>query len=1055
MKSVREAALVGETGRVRFDRLVTGQYRARVLGSQNRLATAETDLDANQELQVSVTLTAAESIGVKVSDPFGNPISDAFVMLRGATATQFLGPTNASGQVRSDRVTSGGHTLIVIAPGFTAGIVDVDSNTSVDVVLQPSTSELTGTVHSVDGDPLLAYIEVLDAQGRIVGFGETASDGTYRITSARGTGLQVVIRSGGHSPQILTDVDIASNSNLTLDLVMLQPIAATQGVGSWDVSADPQAALPVAGNLRTTLDAIAAAQSQLALLTTSQAESESASPTAPSFFSIPGGQYISLLIDHILQYQFGEGDFERTISMEVLPTAVIPLPEGCSPCASLRNQANAAVGAQAVRAEIGEIIDSDINYQRNVVAGTFGLELIVVTTGVISTVAAAVALAPYIAAIGTGAVVTVAPEVVGAATGTFATGAINISGLALTQTLLGIVAKLQSINTKTESLVNSASTNDAVQTAKDIGGLIGSLSGLLQTATSYLQNALYVPNGSVGSGLQSFTAVFGPVMTILNQMTSFYSGNPFQNTENQLEALSDLEANLITAKANYIASIPNAQQKLEAYLDCVILDYHCLDDDNGGSGNNNGNGDGNDSDTDPNTPTPPTPNNPPNEYEPVLIQSQDPNDIIGPEGFGEEGWIGANITLPYMIRFENVAEATGPAQRVTIEQQLDDDLDPRTFRVDDFGWGDFRQELDGDQPFFQGRITLPDDGSQNSPVVVDVTATVDTVSGFIRWIFQTIDPITGDAPIDALAGFLPPNEPKGTGEGFVTYTIRPRRGSQTGTRIDADASIVFDTNEPIDTPDIFNTLDAVSATSQVAQLPDEGEEPQFLVRWSGEDDDDGSAVAAYDVLVSIDDGSWQTWLQDTTLTEAIYDGQIGRRYAFASTARDNAGNEETLLALPDAAIFIGHIGGPIVTAAKIQNGISQRSSVDTLQFDFSEPMNLAELIADGSIVNAIRITNLGVNVKKDTDLPLPLSAAQFSYQYDQVAGISRLVWSLDEFAASDVSLADGLYELIINAGLVADANGKPLDGDGDEQGGDDYVMQIPSTCWRCRWQRDG
>ena len=244
---------------------------------------------------------------------------------------------------------------------------------------------------------------------------------------------------------------------------------------------------------------------------------------------------------------------------------------------------------------------------------------------------------------------------------------------------------------------------------------------------------------------------------------------------------------------------------------------------------------------------------------------------------------------------------SAPAQRVTIQQQLDEDLDPRTFRVDDFGWGELRVELTGDQPFYQGRIDFPDD----SGLVVDMTATVDVLTGIINWVFQTIDPLTGEAPLDALAGFLPPNDPQGVGEGFVTYSVRGRRNSLSGTRVDADATIVFDTNEPIDTPDIFNTLDAVPPTSQVEALPPTSTDEQFPVRWSGGDDENGSGLADFTIYVSVNDGPRKVWLANTTLTEALYDGRSGETYAFASVARDNAGNEEALLAEADTLIFVG------------------------------------------------------------------------------------------------------------------------------------------------------
>ena len=69
-----------------------------------------------------------------------------------------------------------------------------------------------------------------------------------------------------------------------------------------------------------------------------------------------------------------------------------------------------------------------------------------------------------------------------------------------------------------------------------------------------------------------------------------------------------------------------------------------------------------------------------------ITRPSDPNDIVGPEAFGEEKWIPATSTLPYTIRFENQATATAPAQKVTITHPLDSDLDVRTFRLGDFGW---------------------------------------------------------------------------------------------------------------------------------------------------------------------------------------------------------------------------------------------------------------------------------------------------------------------------------------------------------------------------------
>ena len=84
---------------------------------------------------------------------------------------------------------------------------------------------------------------------------------------------------------------------------------------------------------------------------------------------------------------------------------------------------------------------------------------------------------------------------------------------------------------------------------------------------------------------------------------------------------------------------------------------------------------------------------------------------------------------------------------------------------------------------------------------------------------DTRPPPTVQAPGElAGLGFLPPDVTAPQGEGYVTYTVRPKATSPTGSVVNAKATIVFDTNAPLDTAPIFNTLDAGPVTSTVAPL---------------------------------------------------------------------------------------------------------------------------------------------------------------------------------------------------------------------------------------------
>jgi len=272
-----------------------------------------------------------------------------------------------------------------------------------------------------------------------------------------------------------------------------------------------------------------------------------------------------------------------------------------------------------------------------------------------------------------------------------------------------------------------------------------------------------------------------------------------------------------------------------------------------------------------------------------IVRPSDPNDIIGPEGFGQEKWIPATFTLPYTIRFENQATATAPAQRVTITHSLDTDLDVRTFRLGDFGWSGITFDVPDNVAFYSQRIDL----TATKGFFVDVAAGVDIANKEAFWIITTIDPNTGEIPTDPTIGFLPPDNEQGVGDGFVNYTIRPSRNATTATVIDAKATIVFDNEAPIDTPPIFNTLDVGKPSSSVEVLPNIVNNPEFLLKWSGNDDANGSGIASYDVYASENGGNFTLWLDDTTLTEAPYLGQYGKTYAFYSVAVDNVGNVQT------------------------------------------------------------------------------------------------------------------------------------------------------------------
>jgi len=299
----------------------------------------------------------------------------------------------------------------------------------------------------------------------------------------------------------------------------------------------------------------------------------------------------------------------------------------------------------------------------------------------------------------------------------------------------------------------------------------------------------------------------------------------------------------------------------------------------------------------------------------------DPNEMTGPPSFGYENWVIANGILQYAIHFENDPElATATAREISISQQLDSDLDIRSFRLGSFGLsasivlkigGVSKGSLTSktisvfsvpeNRAYYTGRLDVVD----SLGVYVDVTAGIDVTTNEAFWTFRSIDPDTGLPPTNPLAGFLPVNDLEtGVGQGFVTYTIRAKENAVTGDVIDAQAEIVFDVNEPLDTPPIFNTIDADNPTSQVQDSVDFVDDTTFEVSWTGQDVAGGSGLGGVDIFVSDNGAAYEPWLSDTSNTSAYFTGEPGHTYRFYSLARDNAGNVESPPDDPDLTVVV-------------------------------------------------------------------------------------------------------------------------------------------------------
>jgi hypothetical protein len=184
--------------------------------------------------------------------------------------------------------------------------------------------------------------------------------------------------------------------------------------------------------------------------------------------------------------------------------------------------------------------------------------------------------------------------------------------------------------------------------------------------------------------------------------------------------------------------------------------------------------------------------------------AQDPNDKVGPVGVGTGRLVRPGNPLSYSVFFENEEAASLPAQDVIVTDQLDGtkvDLD--TFSIGPISFGSVVVVPPPGLSQFDTSVDL----RPSKDLLVAIHAELEKTTGLASWRFSSLDPATQQVPDDPTVGFLPPNNVNSDGEGSVLFTVKPKTGLATGTQIANQASIVFDVNAPIATPQWVNTID--------------------------------------------------------------------------------------------------------------------------------------------------------------------------------------------------------------------------------------------------------
>ncbi len=427
---------------------------------------------------------------------------------------------------------------------------------------------------------------------------------------------------------------------------------------------------------------------------------------------------------------------------------------------------------------------------------------------------------------------------------------------------------------------------------------------------------------------------------------------------------------------------------------------------------------------------------PPLAYALLAYFGFDPNEMSGP-GFGPAGFVAADTVLPYQVGFENdPTKATAPAQDVTITEALSSSLDWTTFALGDITFGaNVIAVPAGLQSYSTSVDTTNTDGTA---LVVDASAGLNLATGVVTWTFRSVDPATGELPSGVQDGFLPVEDGSGRGIGAVDFTILPKSGLATGTAFSSTATVVFDTNAPLNTNTVLTTIDAGAPTSTVSPLPADSP-PQFTVTWVGADPG-GSGIASYNVFVSTDGGPFTPFALGTTSTSALFTGAVGHSYAFYSVATGNVGNVQPTPATAQAVTTV--VMPAVIMPAPLPVTVQSVLRETVRPKKHKPPVKVLVVSFSGALGAA------GAQNRLAYQLVIPAKAKKSAH--GRVPPGKKVVLASAVYSAiahtvtltPKAKLPTGTLQLSIIASAVFDAEGRPIDGDRNGQPGGNFVATI-------------
>lgn len=269
------------------------------------------------------------------------------------------------------------------------------------------------------------------------------------------------------------------------------------------------------------------------------------------------------------------------------------------------------------------------------------------------------------------------------------------------------------------------------------------------------------------------------------------------------------------------------------------------------------------------------------------INAYDPNDILGYVAPSGSHYVGVNQKkLGYTIEFENDAtKATASAHEIVIKDKIDANIfDCNSIHTSKIVIGKHEVDVDADGEFVK-TIDMRPAINALAEVKLNISS-----NGEVVYSITSLDPMTAESTTDMMAGILPINNANKDGEGYIVFDVKLKEGLADGTKIDNEASIIFDANDAISTPVWSNETDYVMPVGYVDGIK-QLDSNHIKIEMDGIDERSG--IWKYDLYYQAGAGSsWFPLAEDLTSNSYEMEVYDDIDYGFCVVATDKAGNKE-------------------------------------------------------------------------------------------------------------------------------------------------------------------